>query len=131
MNRYFRQIKGFNGYYITKRGILYSKNSNKHIKHNKNVILIRDGKRYLRSVKKLIEETFEIIDVGNNDNFKRILGFENYKIDIFGNIYSTYSRKFKNCFINNGYKCVFLSKNSKLYMRSVNKLISETWNIKI
>lgn len=133
MNRYFKQIKEFEDYYISLNGAIYSKKSNKYIKHNnKFVVLHKNGKKYVRSISKilngLIDENVKI----NKNQYKPILGFENYYIDKYGNIISSHTNKIKKGFTNPyGYKCIFLSKDGKIYNRLVHRLVYESWRGKI
>lgn len=133
MNRYFKQIEEFNDYYISPKGVIFSKKSNKYIKHNnKFAVFHKNGKKYIRSISKILTGTFQsVINIDENE-FKPILGFENYKIDKSGNIISPKIREFKKGFINPyGYKCTFLSKDGKLYNKLIHRLVYEAWCGKI
>jgi hypothetical protein len=135
MNRYFKDIEGFKNYSISETGKIYSKKSNKNIKINGNyVTLYKNGKSYIRSIKKLVENTYltNKNQKYDSEKFIPILEFENYLIDKFGNIYSTYSKKNRKTFINTfGYISIFLSKEGKVYNRLVHRLVYESWNGKI
>jgi hypothetical protein len=131
MNRYYKRIENFENYFISKNGSVYSNKSNKYIKHNNDyVVLWKDGKKFTRSISKLISDTFNL----DNDikegliDFKPIVGFENYLINKDGNIFSFKIKGYKKFFINPyGYKCIFLSKNGKVHGRFVHRLVYETW----
>lgn len=131
MNRHFKKIEEFEDYYISINGIVFSKKSNKYIKTNKYVTLIKNDKKYTRSIKKLINVTFyEVDDV--DEKYKKINGFESYLIDKYGNVYSKYTKTLKKGFINSsGYNCIFLSKKGKLYNKLIHRLVYETWKGKI
>jgi len=135
MNRHFKQIKEFKDYYITINGVIYSKKSNKYIKHNnKFVVLHKNGKKYVRSIPKIISIVFGENEKINIDKkqFRPVLGFENYYIDKFGNVISSYINGFKKGFTNSsGYKCIFLSKNGKLHNKLIHRLVYESWKGKI
>jgi HJR/Mrr/RecB family endonuclease len=63
MNRHFKTIEEFDNYGISKKGTIFSKTRNKNIKDNgKYVFLYKDGKKYMRSIKKLIDLTFKKAD---------------------------------------------------------------------
>jgi len=129
MNRHFKQIKGFDGYYISKTGTIYSKKSHKYLKRNKYVTLYKNDKKFIRTISKLIKETFDNIEIKSGENFKKINNFENYLIDKNGNVYSTHTKKLKKIQINSlGKNYILLSKNGKTYNKLIDNLISETWN---
>jgi len=133
MNRYFRKIEEFPDYFISNNGSIFSKKSNKNLKHNnRHITLHKDGKKYVRSISKIIKNTFQSSEKIDNTNFVPILGFENYLIDKFGNIRSTKINGYKKGFINPyGYLCVFLSKEGKVYNKLVHRLVYEAWKGKI
>lgn len=59
MNRFFVKMKEFEEYCITKKGNIYSLKNKQYIKHDhKNVILYKNGKKYNRSINKLIRMNF-------------------------------------------------------------------------
>jgi hypothetical protein len=63
MNRYFKQIEGFENYYVSSNGKIFSRKSNLYLKHdNRYVVLYKDNKKYLRSVKKIIKIAFKKSD---------------------------------------------------------------------
>lgn len=136
MNRYFNDIKDFEGYFISKNGKIYSKKSNKYIKHNnKYVTLVSNGKKYVRSISKLLRDTFDIkddnlLDIEYNKNkYKKIKNFEKlYAIDRDGNVLSLTNGKIRATFNNPyGYKCIFLSKNGKQHNKLIHRLVYEAW----
>ena len=129
MNRYFVSIIGFEEYSICRTGKIYSKKSKRILKIQRNkdgneyVLLRKNGKSFTKSVKKLIHENFD-----KKEEFKDINGFENYKINSNGDVWSLS----RNLIISqqtdeNGYKYVFLYKDGKMYSRYINKLIKEIW----
>lgn len=134
MNRYFKEIVGFDDYYISKKGTIFSKKSNKYINHNGNyVTLVHNKKKYVRSLKKIIKNTFDDYDDKfieyDEDVYRYIKGFkENYAIDKNGNILSIKRGKLRTKFINPyGYDSIFLSKNGKTYFRFIHRLVYESW----
>ena len=137
MNRYFKKIEEFEDYFISKNGKIFSIKSNKYIKHNnKYVVLWNNNKKHIRSVNKLIKQSFEseISDILiDKEKFRPIPGFEKeYLIDKSGNIYSNHKNEIRKGFINpSGYSCVFLFKNGKVFNKLVHRLVYETWNGKI
>lgn len=63
MNRHYKIIEEFENYGISKNGSIFSKNKNKNVQlHGRYVFLYKDGKKYMRSIEKLIDLTFKKAD---------------------------------------------------------------------
>jgi hypothetical protein len=65
MNRHYKTIEEFDNYGISKKGSIFSKIKNKNVKphlQGKYVFLYKNGKKYMRSVQKLIDLTFKKAD---------------------------------------------------------------------
>jgi hypothetical protein len=135
MNRHFKLIEEFDSYTISCKGMIFSKKRNKVIKHNNSYVsLYKEGKKYIRSVDKLIKTTFidNFVIEDDSTEFKPVLNFENYLVDKFGNIYSKYKKKIRKDFINSsGYNSIILYKEGKAYNRLVHRLVYESWNGKV
>jgi hypothetical protein len=58
---------------------------------------------------------------------KKIKNFENYSIDEEGNVYNSKGKLRKVNINSGGYKYIHLSKNGKLYLRFIHKLIYQTY----
>jgi len=131
MNRYFKQIVEFENYYISKNGKIYSKKSNKYIKHNgKYVTFTVDKKKYIRSVTKILKNIFGDSNlIYDETEYKPIVEFENnYMIDKNGNVLSLSRDKIMSSFQNAyGYKYIFLSREGKMYNRLIHRLVYNTW----
>jgi len=133
MNRYFVDIKGFENYSISKKGVVYSKRKKTYIKTTHGYVTFSmNNKKYIRSVNALVKSHFyTVIEKPNESNqeiadsgYKPIVGFEDYLINRNGDIWSTKSNKILKQQINSGgYKFILLSK----HFRFVHRLVYETW----